>query len=375
MKSLSAILQVCAASLFLFWLIGCDLDVPSNEVAPSRTVNSSMPQSSTVPRGGPPQVPPGLQIVMNIQNRHTQELMSDPDVFGTATGLDASGAPEIIILARRLKSTLPTTIEGVPAVVQVNDQFKSMGKGSTGGVSHTTKQIPPIQLGTSGGWTYDKNTSYCCGGTLGALVQRGGVQYVLSNSHVLWGDIVMGANNKVVVAGDPVVQPGLFDLGCNASLGQQVGTISGGPSLPGSNVDVGIAQVVPGMVRTDGAILEIGTISASPVSAFVGQQVKKSGRTTNLTRSSVSGLNATITVSFTNECSGATYSQIFTGQILVKNSKGAFLQSGDSGSLLVEDVASNPHAVGLMFASSSTTAVANPIGDVLNYLGATLVGN
>ncbi len=312
---------------------------------------------------------------MNIQNRHTQELMSDPDVFGTATGLDASGAPEIIILARRLKSTLPTTIEGVPAVVQVNDQFKSMGKGSTGGVSHTTKQIPPIQLGTSGGWTYDKNTSYCCGGTLGALVQRGGVQYVLSNSHVLWGDIVMGANNKVVVAGDPVVQPGLFDLGCNASLGQQVGTISGGPSLPGSNVDVGIAQVVPGMVRTDGAILEIGTISASPVSAFVGQQVKKSGRTTNLTRSSVSGLNATITVSFTNECSGATYSQIFTGQILVKNSKGAFLQSGDSGSLLVEDVASNPHAVGLMFASSSTTAVANPIGDVLNYLGATLVGN
>ncbi len=36
------------------------------------------------------------------------------------------------------------------------------------------------------------------------------------------------------------------------------------------------------MVRTDGAILEIGTISSSTVGASINQAVKKSGRTTGL---------------------------------------------------------------------------------------------
>jgi hypothetical protein len=42
---------------------------------------------------------------------------------------------------------------------------------------------------------------------------------------------------------------------------------------------------------------------------------------------------------------------------------------------MVEDVATNPRAVGLLYAGSSSTAVANPIGQVLSYLGATMVGN
>src|SRR5205814_1435868 len=56
------------------------------------------------------------------------------------------------------------------------------------------------------------------------------------------------------------------------------------------------------------------------------------------------------------------------------NSGSRFLDSGDSGSLMVEDVATKPHAVGLLFAGSSTTAIANPIGQVLAFLGATMVG-
>ena len=71
------------------------------------------------------------------------------------------------------------------------------------------------------------------------------------------------------------------------------------------------------MVRTDGAILEIGTISASTVAASIGQAVKKSGRTTGLTRSTVSGLNATISVQYENECAGgAAFTKTFTGQIV-----------------------------------------------------------
>jgi len=37
-------------------------------------------------------------------------------------------------------------------------------------------------------------------------------------------------------------------------------------------------------------------------------------------------------------------------------------------------VATNPRAVGLLFAGSNTTAVANPIGDDLAQLGVTMVG-
>ena len=61
-------------------------------------------------------------------------------------------------------------------------------------------------------------------------------------------------------------------------------------SLPNDNVDASIAEVVPGMVKSDGSILEIGTISSQAVAAKLKQTVKKSGRTTGLTSSTVSGL-------------------------------------------------------------------------------------
>ena len=239
-----------------------------------------------------------------------------------------------------------------------------------GGVIHTAKQTPPIQLGTSGGWRYDLANGYCCSGTLGSLIHIGNTQYVLSNYHVYWGDIVAGGNNRVATAGDPVVQPGLVDVSCNAGSAQNVATLSGSGSLPGANVDAGYAQVISGMVQTTGSILEIGTISATTTSAFIGQAVKKSGRTTGLSRSKISGLNATISVQYENECAGGTsFTKTFTGQILVSNKGSKFLNSGDSGSLMVQDVTTNPRAVGLLYAGSSSIAVANPINDVLNWIG------
>jgi hypothetical protein len=113
------------------------------------------------------------------------------------------------------------------------------------------------------------------------LINKGGTQHVLSNWHVLYSDIVNGGNGRTAQPGDPVVQPGLIDVGCNANSAQNVATlVSNGGSLPSANVDAGIAAVIPGMVRTDGAILEVGTISSSTVGASIGQAVKKSGRTT-----------------------------------------------------------------------------------------------
>ena len=130
------------------------------------------------------------------------------------------------------------------------------------------------------------------------------------------------------------------------------------------------------MVSSTGAILEIGTISSTTVAASLNQAVKKSGRTTGLTRSKVSGLNASVSVAYDNECAGgAAFTKTYTGQIVITNKRSAFLNSGDSGSLMVQDVTTSPKAVGLLFAGSSTQAIANPIGQVLSFLGATMVGN
>jgi hypothetical protein len=119
--------------------------------------------------------------------------------------------------------------------------------------------------------------------------------------------------------------------------------------LPDSNVDCSVAQAVSGMVNANGAILEIGTLSSQTVAASLNQAVKKSGRTTGLTRSRISGLNATVNVAYENECAGGSaFTKTFTGQIVIANSGSSFLNSGDSGSLMVEDIATNPRAVGLL---------------------------
>jgi hypothetical protein len=192
---------------------------------------------------------------------------------------------------------------------------------------------------------------------------------------VFEADIVAGGNSRVASNGDPVIQPGLIDVGCVASSAQDVATLVLSHSLPDNNVDCSTATIIPGMVADNGAILEVGTLSSQTVAAFVGQLVKKSGRTTGLTRSKVSGLNGTVSITYENECAGGTaFTKTFTGQVLVTQKASKFLASGDSGSLLVEDVSVNPRAVGLLFAGSSSLAIANPIGQVLSFLGATMVG-
>jgi hypothetical protein len=312
---------------------------------------------------------------MLIQDKNTPKLMADPDVVGTAITAGDDGNPAIMVLVMNEKAGLgvPAKIDGVNTKVIVTDRIVAM---ATAAVSHTAKQTAPIQLGTSGSWRYDLANGYCCGGTLGSLINVGGQKRILSNYHVFESDIVSGGNGRVATTGDPITQPGLIDVSCNAASAQNVATLVKTSSLPNSNVDCSSATIVSGMVNTNGSILEIGTISASTIAASVNQAVKKSGRTTGLTRSKVSGLNATISVTYENECAGGTaFTKTFTGQILVTNTRSRFLGSGDSGSLMVQDVTTNPKAVGLLFAGSSSIAVANPINSVLSFFGATMVGN
>ncbi len=322
---------------------------------------------------------PNIRAVMAIQDRHTPALMADPDVVATATTIDETGHPAILllVLSERARRGAPAFIDDVRVITQITDRIVAMkGPPSGGDVDHKAKQTTPIQLGTSGGWRYDLANGYCCGGTLGALIQVGGSKRILSNYHVFEADIVDGGNGRVATTGDPIVQPGLIDIGCVATNGQDVATLVVTSSLPGNNVDCSSANIIIGMVDPSGAILEVGTLSAQTVAAYIGQAVKKSGRTTGLTRSSVTGLNGTVSIAYENECAGGSaFSNVFTGQIIIANRGSKFLSGGDSGSLMIQDLTTDPGAVGLLFAGSSQTAIANPIDEVLAFLGATMVGN
>lgn len=337
------------------------------------------PEGAIDPAMGLRATPAELATAMRAQEAHTAALMGRSGVVGTAITADDQGRPAILVLTETAMGAnrLPATLDGYAVIEMVTGKIHAY-KGGGGGASHTALQTPPIQLGTSGGNVNDIANGFCCSGTLGALVAKGGSQYILSNSHVFAGDVVSGGNGRVAQIGDDVNQPGLVDNNCSTAGTNIVADVSSLSTLypPGStpNVDCAIAQVRSGMVRTDGAILEVGTLSASTVAASVGQSVKKSGRTTGLTRSSISALNATVTVGYETECGGAAFNKTFTGQILVANKGSRFLNSGDSGSLMVENVTTNPRAVGLLFAGSSSIAVANPIGDVLSHLNATMVG-
>ncbi|HOZ48372.1 MAG TPA: hypothetical protein PLO37_19265 [Candidatus Hydrogenedentes bacterium] len=260
------------------------------------------------------------------------------------------------------------------------DQVATKGKPGGGTkperISHTARQERPIQLGTSGGSVVDLANGYCCSGTLGALVQdAAGTQYVLSNTHVFAGDSALGGNGLFASVGDPINQPGFVDVSCQNISADYVASLTYWmPLIPGAvtPVDAAIAEVIPGAVDPAGRILEIGTIAADPVAAYLTQQVKKSGRTSGLTTGKVAGLNATVTVQYEDECAGNPFVTTFEGQILV--TPGKFLKAGDSGSLLVEKKSTNPAAVGLLFAGSSQVAIANPIQDVLAFLGVSMVG-
>jgi hypothetical protein len=327
-----------------------------------------------------------------VQSAVTPELMQWPDVLGSAVGLNEAGQPALVVFVDRdgpshkeVVQALPALLGGIPVRPHLTDKIRAFGGKPGGGslaVSHTGIQQTPIYLGTSGGWRHDLANGYCCGGTLGALIQVNDIQYILSNYHVFESDIVAGGNNLVSATGQAVIQPGLIDVQCDANQASAVGSLVKIGALPVSNVDAAIAQVAPGMVRSDGAILEVGPLSSQIVGAFLNQTVKKSGRTTGLTHSKVIGLNATIRVSYETECAGgAAFTKTYTGQIVLSNNGSKFLNSGDSGSLLVEDVSVNPRAAGLLYAGSSTTAIANPIAEVLQYVGgvlggvATMVGN
>jgi hypothetical protein len=256
-----------------------------------------------------------------------------------------------------------------------------------------SQQNGAIQLGTSGGNGNDlivdstNHSITCCGGTLGSLVTRAGVQYILGNNHVL-------ARRDTAAVGDPIVQPGLIDAGltpdskCDqtqattvATLTQFVNLETEDKSASSSNIDAAIAQVVPGLVDPAGSILYLGATAdsngvplpgapnaGSGLTASVSMPVAKSGRSTGLTCSTVLAVNTNTSVEYVKSCdgTGAKFTVLYDNQVDIAG--GGFGAEGDSGSLIVSQNTADP--VALLYAGSDSDTVGNPVAPVLNFFAA-----
>ena len=226
-----------------------------------------------------------------------------------------------------------------------------------GGANHRARNQ---HLGVSGGNVNDASRSFCCSGTLGALVTDGSNQYILSNNHVL-------ARSDQAVAGEDVSQPGLIDNGCRVST---VVADFTGAALLGSNVDAAVAQLRAGQMDSTGFIEDIGVPSSAVVNPSVGLSVAKSGRTTGFTTGSISSINTSVSVQYQRGCnSGKKFTVSYTNQVVINSS--TFSAGGDSGSLIVTNNASH-NPVALLYAGSSSTTIGNPAGEVLTKLGTAL---
>jgi hypothetical protein len=228
-------------------------------------------------------------------------------------------------------------------------------------------------------------------GTLGCWVKKNGEFQILSNNHVL-------ANSNSASIGDPILQPGPYDSGVNpgdkiAELTEFIPIQFGGPD---NLVDAAIARAVEvenggsscgfaGAVasflnrgaRTAGRstrlkpvkvsaiddvvrneILNIGVVNEL-AEAVLGMEVKKMGRTTELTFGEVTQIDATVKVQYSVQ------SAFFTDQIITTDMS----EGGDSGSAVVTKDGNK--LVGLLFAGSDVLTVSNRIQNVFSALGIT----
>jgi hypothetical protein len=280
------------------------------------------------------------------------------------------------------QNTVTTTIT-VNAVPQADPAVSGTSTVTIVPDNGSTQSIP-VELGSSGGNANDfsnntaKNTITCCGGTLGSLVTRGSVLYILSDNHIL-------ARSDGAKVGDAIVQPGLIDTPTCTTAGTitvaNLTQFSNLQANPGQNVDAAIAQVVAGKVDPAGKIIYLGAttdangvpVAAAPQSGAglpassvtVGQAVAKSGRSTGLTCSMIEATNISTSVSYTVNCDGTgnQFTADYSNQIGVIGAD--FSGEGDSGSLIVTQDTANP--VALLYAGSDTDTVGNPVADVLNF--------
>jgi hypothetical protein len=288
------------------------------------------------------------------QNRHTAALLETDGVIGTGIGRNNEGNTAIYIYTTRNNvAHIPSELDGFPTIV------KNVGVVEARAV-YTQVYRNPFYSGVSIG-----NDRECAAGTFGCkVVDANGVEYMLSNNHVL-------ARQNSAALGERIDQPGRFEMANCAQTGQ-VASLSKFVKInikrTASNVvDGAIARFSGAFGQTSQVADQSYTPTSTPVAATVGMQVQKVGRTTGHTFGTVNAVNVTMLVQYSRGVAR------FVNQIEI--TPGTFSAGGDSGSLIVEYGGTAPNPVGLLFAGGTNSTFANPIQSALTALGVTIVAN
>ena len=201
-------------------------------------------------------------------------------------------------------------------------------------------------------------------GTFGCLVRKKGAKdtlYVLSNSHVL-------ANQGVAKAKDPIIQAGVMDGGKTpddllCELAEWVPFQFTADDYP-NKVDAAIARVLKKKDVTS-AVRLIGVPKGVSTVVRRGMQVRKSGRTTDLTVGEIKDVDYRLALNY-KKPGGGTGRVGLTDQVLCTR----YTDGGDSGSAVFNQ---SGKIIGLHFAGSTSASIFNRIGNVLDALGIEVV--
>lgn len=326
-----------------------------------------------------------------VKEAQKSALLAKPNVVGVGLGYketQGKRTDELVLVTLVARKVPPAALTPEMMVPRMIDGVKTdvIEVGEIRALQARTDRWRPAPGGVSIG--HYQITA----GTLGCIVRDrlSGDRLILSNNHVL-------ANSNDASPGDVIIQPGAADGGSSgpdtiahlerfhpiefttqpgtcgvastyASIGNAIARLLGSqhqlisvqanPQAT-NQVDGAVARPVDDGDVLD-EILEIGVVSGT-LPPELGMPVRKSGRTTGLTTGEITVLEATVNVSY----GGSRVAQ-FDNQLVM----GPMSQGGDSGSLIV--AGGELKAVGLLFAGSEQTTIANPIQAVLNSLNVDL---
>ncbi len=309
-----------------------------------------------------------FEAALAAQEQVTDEWLAKDGVVGTAIGVDGMGHAVLKVYMTRpgaalVPSFVPIAGGSVRVVPEITGEFRALPmEAASSEDADPTKSFPrPVPIGVSTG--HGKVTA----GTIGARATDGDRIFALSNNHIF-------AANNDAQTGDNLLQPGVVDGGRDPS--DVIGTLHDFEPIrfcqallcPGNTLDAAIALTTTddvGNATPDGGY---GTPRSATAEAELGMSVQKYGRTTGHTTGQISGLNATIDVGYRDGKAR------FEGQIVISGR--GFSAGGDSGSLVVTKglLLGDRRPVGLLFAGTQTTTLANPIDLVLDRFGITIDG-
>jgi len=316
-----------------------------------------------------------FEHVKDVQERNIDRFMAMDGVEGTAIGYNQNDQLAVkVFTAGPGVRGIPQKLDGVPVQIVVTGKFYALAPGGKHGkppdkpdkppkpdgekIDPTARFDRPVPIGVSTG-----NEGECSAGTIGCRVTGGGNVYALSNNHVY------ALENEAPLDSE-VLQPGLYDTDCVYDQTNSLGTLAAYVEIDfegGVNyVDAAIA-LLEGKLGNATPDDGYGTPKSTTTTATLDQAVQKYGRTSSLTKGTITGTNVTVKVGYGSGTAR------FVNQIIVE-ARRPFIKSGDSGSLLVTDPDKEP--VGLLFAGnpSGKYAIANPIDAVLEAFGVDIDG-